>query len=349
MASNKVVNTEGMEYRFLGNTGLKVPVLSFGGWVTGGGSVADEIFKQCMQEAWKAGINMFDTAEGYAGGQCETVMGKVFKEVDWDRTSYIVSTKLFFGDDTPNHPNAKGLSRKHLMEAMNKSLKRLQLDYVDIIMAHRPDPLTPMEETVRAFTQMINDGKAHYWGTSEWSAFEIEHAHHIATKEHLIAPIADQCQYNLLVRNKLEQEYAPLYKLYHYGTTIWSPLKSGVLTGKYNDGIPKGSRFDSEDPQMQGFAKQLETEQGKADLAKVKKLGDVAKNLGTDTATLALAWTIYNKHVSTCILGASRPEQVVRNLKAMDVYKKLNDDTIKKIEDIFQNKPAEISLWGRWP
>ncbi|KAK9250653.1 NADP-dependent oxidoreductase domain-containing protein, partial [Lipomyces tetrasporus] len=209
-----------MEYRFLGNTGLRVSVLSYGGWLTVNDE-SDRITKECFEEAWKHGVNFFDTAEVYSNGECETVFGKVFKELGWTRSDYVVSTKLYFGFGEKS-PNGRGLSRKHLMEGMDKSLKRLQMDYVDIVFAHRPDrDGVPMEEVVRAFTQIIQDGKAHYWGTSEFSAFEIEHAHHIATKYGLIAPIAEQPEYSMLKRDRFEAEYYPLYKLYKYGTTIW--------------------------------------------------------------------------------------------------------------------------------
>ncbi len=344
---DKVLNTKGMEYRFLGNTGMLVSVLSLGGWLTAGGSAADKTFKEIMLESWKHGINFFDVAEAYAGGKAETVLGNVLKEVGWDRVSYCISTKIFFGDSSAPQPNAKGVSRKHLMEAMNKCLKRLQLDYVDVIMAHRPDPLTPMEETVRAFTQIINDGKAHYWGTSEWNSFQIEHAHHIATKHNLIAPICDQPQYSLLEREKVEKDFAPLYKLYKYGTTVFSPLKQGFLSGKYNDGVPDDSRFKTGD--MKHMGDWLKTDAGKVEIEKVKKLGDFAKTLNTDTATLALAWVIHNPNVSTCILGASKADQITRNMKALEVYKKLTTQDIQKIEDIVKNKPEEESLYGRWP
>jgi len=333
-----------MEYRFLGGTGLKVSVLSFGGWI----KPEDDVFKQCVIESWNNGINYFDTAEGYEAGKCETAFGKIFKDLDIDRSSLVISTKIYFGDATPNHPNAKGLSRKHIIEGLDKSLQRLQLDYVDVVFAHRPDALTPMEEVVRAFTKIINDGKAHYWGTSEWSAFEIENAYHVADKYGLIPPIADQPQYSLLVRDRVEAEYRPLYKLYSYGNTIWSPLKGGILTGKYNDGIPKGTRYDTKDPLLKSFAERLSTPEGKAEIEKVKKLQALAKELGTDAATLSVAWVIYNKNVSTAILGASRPEQVTNNLKALDVYRKLDDKTVEKIEKIFENTPPGLNLYGRW-
>ncbi|ODQ54925.1 Aldo/keto reductase [Saitoella complicata NRRL Y-17804] len=334
-----------MQYRFLGATGLKVSALSLGGWITYGGQVTGDGAAECMAKAWEYGINYFDTAEVYANGECEKAMGAAIQKLGWNRSDYVISTKLYWGGAGPND---KGLSRKHLLEGMKKSLERLQLDYVDIVMAHRPDPLTPMEEIVRAFTKIVNDGHALYWGTSEWSAFEIEHAHHVATKYNLIAPSVDQPQYNLLERNKLEKEFVPLFKLYEYGTTIWSPLSSGILTGKYNDGIPEDGRLARDDPIMKKFRDGLSTEEGKAKLEKVRKLTKVAEKLGATTAQLALAWCLKNPNVSTVITGASKPEQVDENVKALEILEKIDDGVMKEIDEIFQNKPAEQELFGRW-
>jgi len=336
----------GMEYRFLGNSGLKVSVLSYGGWVTVGGQIGHDISKNCLEAAWKSGCNYFDTAEAYAGGESEKVFGTALKELGWKRSDYVISTKLYWGGPGPND---KGTSRKHLIEGMDASLKRLQLDYVDIVFAHRCDYLTPMEETVRAFTKIIQDGKALYWGGSEWTAFQIEHAHHIADKYGLIAPIADQCQYHAFERQKLDGEYLPLYDLYKYGTTIWSPLAGGILTGKYNDGIPEGSRFAmKDDPMMKSFADRLATPEGKEKIEKVRKLTKIAEEIGSTTAQLALAFCIKNPHVSTVITGASKPEQVTENFKAMQVAKKIDDKILARIEEILGNKPEKLSLFGRW-
>jgi len=335
-----------MDYRLLGPSGLLVSALSFGGWVNAKED-AYELTKECVIEAWSHGINFFDLAEGYAAGECETVYGKILKELDLERTNYVLSTKLFFGYGL-NHPNHKGLSRKHLIEGMNASLKRLQLDYVDIVFAHRPDDITPMLEIVEAFTQIVRSGKAYYWATSEWSAYHLESAYHIADKYSLIAPVADQTQYSLLHRERIEKEYLPLYRDYRISSTIWSPLAGGILTNKYKDGIPEGSRFAMDDPMMQNFAKSLETPEGKEKIQKTKKLAAYAESIDTDAATLALAWTLLNKNVATVILGASRKEQVTRNIKALKVYKKLTSKDVEKIEEIFQNKPSEPAIFGRW-
>lgn len=336
-----------MKYRFLGRTGLKVSALSLGGWITYGGQVGDDASYKCMEEAWRLGINYFDTAEIYAAGECEKSMGAAIKKLGWKRTDLVISTKVFFGDGGSG-PNDKGLSRKHIIEGVDKCLERLQLDYVEIVMAHRPDPLTPMEEIVRAFTHVINTGKAMYWGGSEWSAFEIEHAIHIADKYNLIAPIADQIQYNAFDRHMEEADYEQVFKLYGYGTTVWSPLASGLLSGKYNDGIPKDSRLGLDDPFMKRFRDELSTDAGKAKIEKVKKLAEIAKTLDCTTAQLALAWCLKNPNVSTVITGASRPSQVTENVKALEVEEKITDEVYSQIEKILANKPEAKNLFGRW-
>ncbi|KAK9461315.1 NADP-dependent oxidoreductase domain-containing protein [Lipomyces oligophaga] len=334
-----------MEYRFLGNTGLRVSALSFGGWL-GVNDDTEEIIKQCFIEAWNHGVNFFDTAEIYSNGKCELVFGRILKDLGWTRSDYVISTKLYFGFGEKS-PNGRGLSRKHLIEGMDKSLKRLQLDYVDVVFAHRPDREgVPMEEVVRAFTQLILDGKALYWGTSEWSAFEIEHAHHIATKFNLIAPIAEQPQYNALTRNRFEAEYKPLYDLYKYGTTVWSPLAGGILTGKYSQGFKEGSRYtNSPSPVVQRISKTWSSPEGLAKIAKVEKLGPIAERLDCSIAQLSLAFLLKNKNVSTIILGASKAEQVTENLKSLDVYRKLTDKDIEAIEEVLQNKPDYSALF----
>lgn len=281
-------------------------------------------------------IGLNGGSEGYAKGESEAVMGQAIKELGWAREEFVISTKIYFGTGG-THPNATGLSRKHVREAFAASLKRLQMPYVDIVFCHRPDGTTPMEEVVRTMTQFIQEGRAFYWGTSEWSAFEIEHAHHVATRFGLIPPIVEQPQYSLLKRERFEAEYEPLYQLYRYGTTIWSPLKMGVLTGKYNDGVPKGSRFETS---WKDGAKELSTEEGKATIEKVRKFCDLAARLGVSAATVALAWCLTNKNVSTVILGASRPQQITDNLKALDVLPRLTPDVLEEIEEIFDNKPT---------
>lgn len=306
-----------------------------------------------MLEAWNNGVNYFDTAEVYASGECEKVFGKALKDLGFKRSDIVVSTKLFWGGSGPNDT---GLSKKHLFEGMNASLQRLGLEYVDIVMAHRPDPITPMEEIVRAFSQIVSEGKALYWGTSEWNSHDIERAHHMAAVHHLIAPVCDQPQYNALCRDNVEKELSPTFRNYGYGLTTWSPLDNGVLTGKYNDGIPAGSRLtgegaaSSDKQNMINFGKALSTPEGIQKVEKVRKLGSVAKSLGCTTAQLALAWCLLNENVSTVITGASRPQQVSENMKSLDVYARLKDDskTRTEIEHILDNRPAPPELFGRW-
>ncbi|RFU34281.1 hypothetical protein B7463_g2093, partial [Scytalidium lignicola] len=337
--TGKRFEPKNMLFRYLGDTGLKVSVLGLGGWLTYG---ADEGVKEveqtaaCLQEAWDNGINFFDTAEVYAEGKSEIIMGKALKKCNFERDDYVITTKLFFGDGN-GFPNNHGLSRKHIIEGMKRSLKRLDLEHVDIIYAHRADFWdTPMEETVRAFNTIIQNGQAHYWGTSEWSAFEIEHAQHIATKLGLQGPVVEQPQYNMFHRERFESEYAPLYKLYNYGTTIWSPLKEGLLTGKYNNGIPADSRYANV---SKSSAHVLEKPETKAMIEKVKTLTTIAERLGGTVASLALAWVIKNPHVSVAILGATKVSQIQENVKCLDLLPKLTDEVIKEIEEVLGNKP----------
>lgn len=265
----------------------------------------------------------------------------------------MISTKLFWGGSGPNDT---GLSKKHLFEGMNASLDRLGLDYVDIVMAHRPDRLTPMEEIVRAFTQIVNSGKALYWGTSEWTSHDIERAHHMAAVHNLIPPVCDQPQYNMFCRERVEGELVPVLENYRYGLTIWSPLDNGVLIGKYNEGIPPDSRFAatnaaaSDKENMINFGKALSSVEGKSKIEKVRRLTEIAKELGCTTAQLALAWCLSNETVSTVITGASRPAQVTENMKALEVYIKIKSipGLIGRVEDILGNRPADPNLWGRW-
>lgn len=327
-----------MQYRFLGNSGLKVSVLSLGGWVTYGKQVEGDVTSDCMKAAWDAGINFFDTAEVYAAGKCEEAMGAVLKKYGWKRSDLVISTKIFWGGEGPNDV---GLSRKHIIEGLTASLQRLQLDYVDIVFAHRPDVTTPMEETVRAFNYCLNKGLAFYWGTSEWSAQQIEEARRVATRLNLVGPLCEQPQYNCFHRERFEKEYAELYKSdYGLGTTIWSPLASGLLTGKYNDTIPEGSRLSLDDNIMKQLRGNLATEEGKQQIVKVRKLTKVAERLGCTTAQLSLAWCVKNPNVSSVITGASRASQVQENIKCLDVVPKLTDEVMKEIEDILVNKPA---------
>ncbi|KAJ3018515.1 hypothetical protein HKX48_002836 [Thoreauomyces humboldtii] len=332
--------THNMEYRHLGRSGIKVSVLSLGGWVTYGGQVGDDMAFSCMKAAVDAGINFFDNAEVYAGGKSEEAMGRAIKHFEWKRSDLVISTKIYWG--VGGGPNDKGLSRKHIIEGTKASLARLQLDYVDLIYAHRPDNLTPMEEIVRAFNWVIDRGYAFYWGTSEWSAEQISHAHSVADRLGLIGPLMEQPQYSMLSRLRFEQEYKPLYAKYGMGTTIWSPLKSGVLTGKYNDGvIPEGSRFAANDtPVIKRIkAQSLDTPEGQAEIKKVVALEPIAKELDCTLAQLALAWCIKNPNVSTVITGASKPEQVVENVKALNVVPKLTAEVMERIEKILDNTP----------
>ncbi|KAI9331052.1 NADP-dependent oxidoreductase domain-containing protein [Obelidium mucronatum] len=331
-----------MEYRYLGRSGLKVSVLSLGGWVTYGDSVGDDVAEQCLKEAYDNGINFFDNAEGYAQGKSEIAMGKAIKKFGWKRSSYVISTKIFRPRPDAG-VNEVGLSRKHIIEGVKDSLQRLQLDYVDLVFAHRPDPDTPTEEIVRAFNWVIEQGWAFYWGTSEWSAEQLTDAHLIAEKLGLIGPLMEQPQYNLFHRERFEKEYAPLYEKYGLGTTIWSPLAGGILTGKYNNNeIPEGSRLSLKDNQFAARAAAgLETPEGKERLAKIDKLKPIAEKLGATLAQLSLAWTIKNPNVSTVITGASRASQVTENIKALQIVPKLVPEVLAEIEAILENKPAE--------
>jgi len=315
-----------MNYRRLGASGLKVSELSFGSWVTYGNQLGADLARECMAAAFDAGVNFFDNAEVYAKGRSETIMGEVLKKAGWRRSSYIVSTKFFWGmHDGPNEKNT--LNRKYLTRAIDGSLERLGLDYIDLVFCHRPDPETPIEETVHAMHDIIAAGKAVYWGTSEWSAAEIMAAWHIAERHHLHKPVMEQPQYNLLHRERVEQEYARLYEDIGLGTTIWSPLASGLLTGKYNDGIPAGSRATLK--AFDWLAARL-TDQQK--IASVRRLMPIAADLGCSMAQLALAWCLKNPRVSTVITGASKPSQVAENMKALSVVPLLSADVMSRID-----------------
>ncbi|WP_456443170.1 potassium channel beta subunit family protein [Caldithrix abyssi] len=323
-----------MEYRFLGKSGLKVSALSFGAWVTFGEQVDEQVAYQCMKEAYDAGVNFFDNAEVYAQGQAEIMMGNILKKTGWKRSDLVLSTKIFWGGSGPNDC---GLSRKHIFEGTNAALKRLQVDYVDLIFCHRPDLYTPIEETVWAMNLIIQQGKALYWGTSEWSAEQIRHAHEFALREHLIPPTMEQPEYNMFNREKVEKEFLNLYRDIGLGTTIWSPLASGILTGKYNNGIPEGSRLS-----LKGYEwlrSRLETEEGRKKIEKTRQLSRIAEELGVTMAQMAIAWCLKNPNVSTVITGASNPSQVRQNMEALKALALLNDEVMEKIESILQNKP----------
>jgi voltage-dependent potassium channel beta subunit len=298
-----------MEYRYLGSSGLQVSSISLGAWLTYGGQVGLDTTVACMKAAWDLGVNFFDNAEAYGDGEAERVMGQAIRKMGLKRSDLIVSTKIFWGGQGPND---RGLSRKHVMEGVAAALDRLQLDYVDMVFAHRPDLHTPIEETVRAMNAVIDNGHAFYWGTSEWSADQIMEAVGIARREHLIAPQMEQPQYNMFHRDRMEREYARLYDEIGLGTTIWSPLASGV----YALGAGGAER-----------------------IAKVKRLTGVAEEAGCTTAQLAIAWCLKNPNVSTVITGASKPEQVRENVKALDIVARLDDDAMGKIENILDNRP----------
>jgi voltage-dependent potassium channel beta subunit len=288
-----------------------------------------------MREAYNAGVNFFDNAEAYAGGKAEEMMGNIIQKEGWNRSDLVLSTKIFWGGEGPNDT---GLSFKHIIEGTNASLERMQTGYVDLIFCHRPDIHTPIEETVRAMNRVIDDGKAFYWGTSEWSAEQIRSACEIARREHLHPPLMEQPQYNMFVRERVETEYARLYEEIGLGTTIWSPLASGLLTGKYNDGVPEGSRLSMENYDWLK-EKLLEGEGGKKKLEAVSKLADLAAELNISMPQLALAWCLKNPNVSTVITGASKPEQVRQNMEAVQMVGKLTDDVMDRIENILNNKP----------
>lgn len=317
-----------MEYRHLGKTGLQVSALSYGSWVTFHTQVGIDAAVESMSIAYEAGVNFFDNAEVYAGGKSEEVMGAALKKLGWRRGSYLVSTKFFWGlNEGINEKDT--LNRKRLIEAMNGSLKRFDLDYIDLIFCHRPDPTTPIEETVWAMHNLIEWGKALYWGTSEWSAAEIVSAIEIAERHHLHKPVMEQPQYNLLWRDRMEKEYARLFADYGYGTTIFSPLGAGLLTGKYNNGIPADSRGA-----LKGYEWLREKFTDQQAIEKVKQLGKLAEDIGVPLSKMAIAWCLKNPNVSTVITGASKVEQMHENMKAMDVVEKLTPDVMKRIEDI---------------
>jgi len=324
-----------MEYRRLGRSGLQVSVLSFGSWVSFSKQINDKTADELMGIAYDHGVNFFDNAEVYALGESEKMMGRVLKKKKWDRTSYTVSSKVFWGwRGKANKPNQSGLSRKHVMEACDEALKRLQVDYLDMYFCHRPDKKTPVEETVWAMNHLIQQGKVLYWGTSEWSGVEIMEAHKVAQHYKLIGPTMEQPQYNLFERDKMENEFLQVFKTVGLGTTIWSPLASGLLSGKYNEGIPKGSRFA-----LEGFDWLKDRWVMEDKLKKVRKLGELAKKMGVSTASLSIAWCIRNPDVSTAILGATRKQQLLENLKATDVLPLLDEKVMADIEKIMKTKP----------
>ena len=326
-----------MEYRRLGKSGLQVSVLSFGSWVTFHKQIEDNSADELMGLAYEHGINFFDNAEGYALGESEKMMGRVLKSKGWDRTSYIVSSKVYFGwRGDQNKPNQTGLSRKHITEACHEALQRLQVDYLDLYFCHRPDKNVPIEEVVWAMNHLLQQGKVLYWGTSEWSAQEIMEAHLFARQNNLIGPTMEQPEYNLFQRHKVEVEFAQLYKTVGLGTTVWSPLAAGLLTGKYNNGIPEGSRLA-----IEGFEWLKDKQYSEAKVEKIKKLLPLTEQLQCSLAALSIAWCIKNPNVSTAILGATKKEQLIENLKALEVLPQLTDAVMQQIEEVVQTKPVQ--------
>jgi voltage-dependent potassium channel beta subunit len=314
---------------------LKVSEFSFGAWVTFAKQVGEDDAASMMGYAYDQGVNFFDNAEGYERGNAEKVMGEALKQLGWSRDSYAVSSKVFWGGDKPTQ---KGLSAKHITDACHAALKRLQVDYLDLYFCHRPDLDVPIEETVRAMHNLILQGKVIYWGTSEWTAQQLTEAYAVARQHGLTPPTMEQPEYNLFHREKVENEFLPLYDLFGLGTTIWSPLASGILTGKYNDGIPADSRMNL--PGYEWLKKRLESPQGKDQLAKVKQLAALAREIGLPIHHMALLWCLATPHVSTVILGASRLSQLKDNLAALDARAKMTPDVLAKIEEIVGNRPV---------
>lgn len=327
-----------MEYRRLGKSGLKVSELSFGSWITFGNQIKDNTSEKLMKMAYDAGINFFDNAEIYADGESERVMGEILKKMGWSRDSYILSSKVFFGDGG-QLPTQKGLHRKHVVEACNAALKRLQTDYLDLYFCHRPDKETPIEETVWTMHNLIQQGKIMYWGTSEWSAQEIMEAHMAARQYNLIGPTMEQPQYNMLVREKVEAEFNQIYKTVGLGTTIWSPLASGVLSGKYNDGKEGETRLKRAE-----LARLSDKLLVKETLEKVKKLSALAKDVEMTMPQLGVSWCLKNENVSTVILGASKTSQLKENLQAAGKKDLITPEVMEKIEKILQNKPKHSAF-----
>jgi voltage-dependent potassium channel beta subunit len=324
-----------MEYRRLGKSGLKVSEFSFGSWVTFGKQVEGRDAVSLMTLAYDSGINFFDNAEGYESGKSEIVMGEALKTLGWSRDSFIVSSKVFWGGEKPTQ---RGLSRKHVTDAAHAALKRLQVEYLDLYFCHRPDIDTPIEETVRAMHDLVTQGKVLYWGTSEWSAQQLTEAYAVARDLRITPPTMEQPQYNLFERQKVEGDYLPLYDLMGLGTTIWSPLASGVLTGKYNKGMPNDSRMSL--PGYEWLKEKWASEDGRARLAQVGKLADLAEEIGISITHLALLWCLSNRNVSTVILGASRISQLEDNLAALAHKDRLTADVMARIDAIVGNKPA---------
>jgi voltage-dependent potassium channel beta subunit len=331
-----------MEYRRLGKSGLKVSVLSFGSWVTFSTQADVDLAADMMKAAYDAGVNFFDNAEIYAHGKSEEIMGKALQKLGWSRDSYTVSSKVRWGSIKNPKPTQLGLSRKHIIEACHQAMARLQVDYLDLYFCHRPDPEVPMEEIVRSMNTLIEQGKVFYWGTSEWSAQQLMEAHSVARQYNLIPPTMEQPQYHMFHRYRFEVEYGRLYDTIGLGTTIWSPLASGLLTGKYNNGIPDDSRVNL--PGYEWLKAMFESDEGQKRLQSVRELVPIAEELGTTMPRLAIAWCLKNPNVSTVITGASKVSQVEENMKALDLVPQLTDDVMEKIEAVLHNKPEPMEF-----
>ncbi len=320
-----------MKYRHLGKSGLQLSELSFGAWVTFAQQIDQATAEQLMTIAYESGVNFFDNAEAYANGQAEIMMGNILKKKGWPRDTFVVSSKVFWGGDLPNQ---EGLSRKHVFEACHAALRRLQVEYLDLYFCHRPDPDTPIEETVRAMSDLVRQGKVLYWGTSEWSAGAVREAYRLARELHLVPPTMEQPQYNLFHRENVERNVTPLYHEFGLGMTTWSPLASGLLTGKYNQGIPSGTRAS-----LRGYGwlrKQFQSAETRRRIEKVKRLGELASRLRITLPQLAIAWCLKNPHVSSVITGASRAEQIRENMKATDIADQLDKSVMQEIDDILR-------------
>ena len=313
-----------MDYRKLGNSGLKVSELSFGSWVTFVNQLNQKSAMDCMSYAYDQGVNFFDNAEAYASGESEVLMGNILKKLNWNRDTYIVSSKVFWGGEMPTQ---RGLSKKHIHDACNAALKRLQVDYLDLFFCHRPDPDTPIIETVYAMNDLLQQGKIMYWGTSEWSAKEIKEAFSCSKKYNLRGPSMEQPQYNILCRERFEKEYKNIFKKFHIGSTIWSPLASGLLTGKYNEGIPEKSRF-----KVKGY-EWLSDSMRETDFKKIKRIVSLSKKLNIKPSQLAILWCLKNQNVSTVIIGASKLSQLKENLKSIDYSEIITDEIIDEINN----------------
>lgn len=322
-----------MEYRRLGKSGLQVSALSLGSWLTFGKQIEDSMAERLMGIAYDLGVNFFDNAEIYARGESERVMGRILHKFNWDRSSFLVSSKVFHGSGGKK-PNQTGLSRKHVLEACDAALQRLQVDYIDLYYCHRPDKNTPIEETVWAMNHLIQRGKILYWGTSEWSAQEIMEAHMVARQLHLIGPTMEQPEYNMFKRAKIEVEFSQIYKTAGLGTTIWSPLASGVLTDKYLDGFPEDTRLG-----MEGLEWLRDKALTPERLVKIRELNELARELDTSLAKLAIAWCLKNPNVSSVILGASKPHHLEETLSSLEIQEKLSPEVMERIETILNNKP----------